>query len=92
MVASIRHRGLRRLYEKGESRYLQAALVPRIRQIFGIMDASMRLEDLSAPALHLHPLTGDREGYWSVTVRANWRITFRFENGKFVDIDLVDYH
>jgi len=92
MVGSIRNRGLRRLYEKGESRYLQAALVPRIRQIFGIMDASTRLEDLSAPTLHLHPLTGDLEGHWSVTVRANWRITFRFENGKFIDIDLVDYH
>jgi len=80
------------LYDKGESRYLQAALVPRIRQILGIMDASTRLEDLSAPALHLHPLTGDLEGCWSVTVRANWRIVFRFENGKFIDIDLVDYH
>lgn len=92
MVASIRHRGLRRLYEKGESRYLQTALVPRIRQIFGIMDASTRLEDLSAPALHLHPLTGDLKGYWSVTVKANWRMIFHFENGNFVDIDLVDYH
>lgn len=92
MISSIRHRGLRRLYEKGESRYLQAALVSRIRQIFGIMDASTRLEDLSSPALHLHPLTGDLEGFWSVTVRANWRVIFRFENGKFFDIDLVDYH
>ena len=52
------------------------------------MDASTRLEDLSAPALPLHPLTGDLERYWSVTVRANWRIVFRFENGKFIDIDL----
>ncbi len=92
MVSSIRHRGLRRLYEKGEPRYLQSALVPRIRQILGIMDASMQLEDLAAPVLHLHSLKGDLEGYWSVTVRANWRIVFRFENGKFVDIDLVDYH
>jgi toxin HigB-1 len=31
-------------------------------------------------------------GFWAVTVRANWRVIFRFENGKAADIDLVDYH
>jgi len=30
--------------------------------------------------------------FWSVTVRANWRIIFRFVNGKVLDVDLVDYH
>ncbi len=40
----------------------------------------------------LHSLRGDRKGEWSVTVRANWRITFRFEEGYALDVDLVDYH
>jgi proteic killer suppression protein len=31
-------------------------------------------------------------GYWSITVRANWRIIFRFEEGDATDVDLVDYH
>ncbi|VAW13686.1 HigB toxin protein [hydrothermal vent metagenome] len=30
--------------------------------------------------------------FWSVTVRANWRITFRFENGDVYDVDYEDYH
>jgi toxin HigB-1 len=42
--------------------------------------------------LRLHPLTGDLKGYWSVTVRANWCIVFRFEDGDVFDVDLVDYH
>ncbi len=29
---------------------------------------------------------------WSVTVRANWRITFRFEDGHARDVDFEDYH
>jgi proteic killer suppression protein len=40
----------------------------------------------------LHPLKGDRKGYWSVTVRSNWRIVFRFEGEDVADIDFVDYH
>jgi toxin HigB-1 len=41
---------------------------------------------------NLHALKGDREGQWAVTVRANWRIVFRFANGEASDVDLVDYH
>ena len=29
---------------------------------------------------------------WAVTVRANWRIIFRFANAKASDVDFVDYH
>jgi proteic killer suppression protein len=44
------------------------------------------------PGFHLHPLKGSLSGYWAVTVRANWRITFRFEGNNACDVDLVDYH
>jgi plasmid maintenance system killer protein len=27
-----------------------------------------------------------------VTVRANWRVIFRFEEGHACDVDLIDYH
>jgi len=29
---------------------------------------------------------------WSVTVRANWRIVFRFEENDAYDVELIDYH
>ncbi|MDO9307387.1 MAG: type II toxin-antitoxin system RelE/ParE family toxin [Mesorhizobium sp.] len=47
---------------------------------------------MDLPHFRLHPLTGDRKGLWAVTVRANWRIVFRFENGEASDVDLTDYH
>jgi proteic killer suppression protein len=37
-------------------------------------------------------LTGDRAGTWSVTVRANWRVTFRFEGEDVTDVHYEDYH
>ncbi len=47
---------------------------------------------MNIPGWKLHELKGDRSGEWSVTVRANWRITFRFENSDAYDINLEDYH
>jgi len=32
------------------------------------------------------------KGFWSVTVRANWRIVFRFEGEHAFDVEMVDYH
>ena len=47
---------------------------------------------MNLPGLDLHPLAGDRQGYWAVKVSGNWRITFRFL-GKDVDaVDYEDYH
>ena len=44
------------------------------------------------PGWRLHPLKGDLKGFWSVTVRANWRIIFRFDGEDAVDVELTDYH
>ncbi len=32
------------------------------------------------------------KGFWAVTVRANWRMVFRFSEGRAEDVDYVDYH
>ena len=47
---------------------------------------------MDIPGFGLHPLKWDRAGFRSVTVRANWRIVFRFEDGDVTDVDLIDYH
>ena len=44
------------------------------------------------PRYRLHALKGNLKGYWSVTVKANWRIIFRFEAGDVYDVELIDYH
>lgn len=47
---------------------------------------------MDIPTFRLHPLKGELKGFYSVTVRANWRIVFRFEDGQAFDVDFVDYH
>ncbi len=37
-------------------------------------------------------LDGNRTGIWSVTVRGNWRVTFRFEDGDVELVNYEDYH
>ena len=67
-------------------------MAPRIENILFALDSAHSVGEMDRPSLRLHPLTGDLKGYWAVTVRANWRITFRFENENAFDVDLVDYH
>lgn len=92
MIQGFRHRGLKRLYERGDAGGIRPDLLDKIRTILEHLDASETVQGLNLPGLRLHPLKGDLKGYWSVTVRANWRIVFRFEDGKASDIELIDYH
>ena len=74
------------------SRGIRADLLETVERILTVLDAATTPQALDLPRYHLHPLKGDLKGLWSVTVRANWRIIFRFENGDALDVELVDYH
>jgi len=57
-----------------------------------VLDDAETPQDLNFPGYRLHPLKGHLKGFWSVTVRANWRIVFRFEGTDVFDVQLIDYH
>jgi proteic killer suppression protein len=92
MIESFRHKGLKRLFEDGDPRGVNPQHVDKIEMILGLLDVALTIEDLNLPSFRLHRLTGDLKGLWSVTVRANRRIVFRFDDGRAFDVDLVDYH
>lgn len=92
VIASFRHRGLKRFFS-GDERKIESSLRERVRDILSLLDVCTSTAELGRPAYRLHPLKGDRQGYWSMTVSGNWRIVFRFDDhGNVVDVDLVDYH
>lgn len=91
MIKSFKHRGLKRFYERGDNRRLPPEMVGRIEEILGLLDVAVQIEDMDLPYLRLHALGGDRSGQWAVTVRANWRIVFRFD-AEPEDVDFLDYH
>ena len=92
MIRSIRHRGLRRLYEADDPRGVIPEHVPKLRDILARLDAAEIIADMNLPGFRLHPLKGDLRGFWAVTVRANWRVIFRLEAGDGRDVDLIDHH
>ena len=92
MIASFKHRGIRRFFETGTTRGIQAAQANRIRLVLGRLHASTNPQDMNLPGLYLHELSGRRKGTWSVGVSGNWRITFRFDGPDACDVDLEDYH
>lgn len=80
------------MFEQGDASRFRADLVEKIENVLALLDAASEPGDLSLPGYRLHPLKGDLKGYWAVTVRANWRIVFRFEDGDALDVDFMDYH
>ena len=63
-----------------------------MQDILARLNASAAPDDMTLPGFRLHRLKGDLAGFRAVTVRANWRIVFRFEDGHAVDVDYLDYH
>lgn len=92
MIGNFKDRRLKRLYERGDRRGIRADMVDRVEVILAQLDVSLKIEDMDVRGWRLHRLSGNLQGFWSVTVRANWRIIFRFENGTAFDIEMVDYH
>jgi proteic killer suppression protein len=92
MIESIRHKGLRQLFEDDNPKGVNAEHVRKLRQILGALQAAQSIDAMRLPTFGLHALKGDLKGYWAVTARANWRVIFRFEDGKALDVDLADYH
>jgi proteic killer suppression protein len=92
MIRSIRHKGLRRLYEDDDSRGVPAEHVKKLRNILARLDSANAISDVDIPGFNLHPLQGDLMGLWAVTVRANWRVVFRFVEPDAFAVDYIDYH
>jgi len=92
MIESFKHKGLSWLFEDDNPKGVNPEHVRKIRQILGVMHAAQTIDAFKLPTFGLHPLKGDLKGFWAVTVRANWRVIFRFADGKAFDVDLVDYH
>jgi proteic killer suppression protein len=87
----FRHKGLKRLFEKDDAGGIRPDLVDKVRTLIQL-DEATTIEDMRLTSFHLYVLKADRRGFWSVTVRANWRIVFRFHHVEADDVELIDYH
>jgi proteic killer suppression protein len=71
VIRSFKHRGLKRLYERGDRSGIRTDLVDTVERILTVLDAAATPQALDLPRYRLHPLKGDLKVFWSVPVRAN---------------------
>ncbi len=90
MIRTIRHKGLKRLFEEDDPSGLDPEHVVKLRDILATLHAAPTVAHMDLPGFRLHPLKGELRGLWAVTVRANWRVIFRFDDGA-EDVDYVHY-
>jgi toxin HigB-1 len=86
------YRGLRRLYEADDHGGVNAEHLERLQLILSALDAALVVTDLAQPTFNLHQLKGKRRGVWTIKVLANWRVAFRFVDGRVSEVDLEEYH
>ncbi|MDJ0834533.1 MAG: type II toxin-antitoxin system RelE/ParE family toxin [Gammaproteobacteria bacterium] len=92
MIMSFKHKGLERFYASGSTKGIQAKHVRKLRMQLAALDTAHTIEDLDIPGYRLHQLKGSLKGLWSITVNANWRITFEFTDGNVYIVNYEDYH
>jgi proteic killer suppression protein len=92
MIRSFRHKGLEGFFITGSKKGILPDHADKIARILDRLDASISPADMNLPGYRLHELKGQEAGTWSVTVNANWRITFQVEGQDAVVVDYRDYH
>ncbi len=92
MIRSFRHRGLKMLCRRDRASGVNPKHADKLKRILARLEIAVQPKDLDLPGWRLHPLKGELNGYWSVTVNGNWRVVFRFEEDEVTDVDYLDYH
>jgi proteic killer suppression protein len=92
MIRTFRHKGLQAFAETGSKAGIMPAHAKKLRILLTALDAANRPADLNAPSYGLHPLHGNLEGRWALSVSGNWRLTFAFEGEDAILVDYQDYH
>lgn len=92
MIVSWKDASTRRFAETGRSRWTGLD-ISRARMRLQALNAATVLDDLGRlDSVGLHRLSGDRAGYWAITINGPYRLVFRFVDGEAHDVEIVDYH
>ena len=92
MIRSFRCRETEKIFRRQISRKFQPVARVAKRKL-DHLDSATSLWDLAGlPGNRLEALTGDRSGQHSIRINDQWRLCFRWKDGKAQDVEIVDYH
>ncbi len=89
---SIRHKGLRALFEEGRTVRVKPQHAQRLLLQLVALHTAKTIDDMNVPGWRLHKLKGSKALTWSISVDKNWRMTFEFRDGNVSLLDDEDYH
>ena len=93
MIRSFADAETERIWHRDRSRRLppdiQRPALRKLRQLNRIVSPH---DLLIPPGNRFEELKGDRKGTYSIRINAQWRITFRWEDGSAIDVRIEDYH
>ena len=90
MIKSFKHKGLQIFFETGNTKGIQVIHANKLNLILTALNKARKIENLNIPSFRLHKLKGDMKNLYSITVQANWRVTFEYDE-KTNDVYIVDY-
>ena len=92
MIVSFATRATERFARDGKSKFSGMDVAKAMARL-QVLHAATALEDIPPlKSVGLHPLVGDRQGQWAMTINGPWRLVFRFKDGNAEDVEIVDYH
>jgi len=91
MIRSFRHKGLTKLWNNGDPKGVRSDLLVRVRRRLTALNLAQDLRELDMPGWRLHQLHGEPVRY-AISVNGPWRITFEWEDGEAIRVDLEQYH
>lgn len=93
MIVSFATKQTEAIWQRRQVKRIAPDLQRRIRIKLLMLDAAQAVEELkSPPGNRLEKLSGDRSGTYSIRVNQQWRICFRYTDGKAEQVELIDYH
>jgi proteic killer suppression protein len=92
LIKSWKHKYLRDFFELGNTKGVQAKHIKRLQVQLALLNSAVRPKDMNLPGYHFHALQGNMKGLYSITVNANWRMTFGFEGTNAILVNYEDYH
>ncbi len=92
MIQSFRSKALAALWRTSRPAKIDARLARRILVRLEALNDAERPEDVNLPGFDFHALHGFRPTRYSVHVNGPWCITFEFDDGGALRVDLEQYH
>jgi len=92
LIKSFLHKGIEKFFLSKNKAGIQPLHAKKLfRQLHQLNFAKIP-DDMRVPGWNLHPLKGELQGHWAVSVDGNWRLTFKFEGSDVILVNYQDYH